>query len=111
MMSVFKINEEWDSDVTYYAPTKLRKAPVMKMKKMPSLKVDTTDPDYYTNYTIMPVSASVVTGVSNVTAAKQVTNVTYINTLGVQSTTPFRGINIVVTHFDDGTRTVTKLVK
>ena len=109
MMSVFKINEEWDSDVTYYSPNKMRKG--TKIKQLPALKVDTTDPDYYTNYTIMPVSASVVTGVSNVNAAKQVTNVTYINTLGVQSTTPFRGINIVVTHFDDGTRTVTKLVK
>ncbi len=111
MMSVFKINEEWDSDVTYYSPNKMRKAPVMKMKKMPSLKVDTTDPDYYTNYTIMPVNATSVTAINDIDLAKQVTKVTYINMTGLESNTPFQGMNIVVTLYNDGTKAISKVVK
>lgn len=111
MMSVFKINEEWDSDVTYYSPIKMRKAPVMKMKKMPSLKVDTTDPDYYTNYTIMPVNATSVTAINDIDLAKQVTKVTYINMTGLESNTPFQGMNIVVTLYNDGTKAISKVVK
>ena len=111
MMSVFKINEEWDSDVTYYSPIKMRKAPVMKMKKMPSLKVDTTDPEYYTNYTIMPVNATSVTAINDIDLAKQVTKVTYINMTGLESNTPFQGMNIVVTLYNDGTKAISKVVK
>ena len=111
MMSVFKINEEWDSDVTYYSPIKMRKAPVMKMTKMPSLKVDTTDPDYYTNYTIMPVNATSVTAINDIDLTKQVTKVTYINMTGLESNTPFQGMNIVVTLYNDGTKAISKVVK
>ncbi len=109
MMSVFKINEEWDSDVTYYSPIKMRKG--TKIKQLPALKVDTTDPDYYTNYTIMPVNATSVTAINDIDLAKQVTKVTYINMTGLESNTPFQGMNIVVTLYNDGTKAISKVVK
>lgn len=109
MMSVFKINEEWDSDVTYYSPNKMRKG--TKIKQLPALKVDTTDPDYYTNYTIMPVNATSVTAINDIDLAKQVTKVTYINMTGLESNTPFQGMNIVVTLYNDGTKAISKVVK
>lgn len=109
MMSVFKINEEWDSDVTYYSPIKIRKG--TKIKQLPALKVDTTDPDYYTNYTIMPVNATSVTAINDIDLAKQVTKVTYINMTGLESNTPFQGMNIVVTLYNDGTKAISKVVK
>ena len=109
MMSVFKINEEWDSDVTYYSPNKMRKG--TKIKQLPALKVDTTDPDYYTNYTIMPVNATSVTAINDIDLAKQITKVTYINMTGLESNTPFQGMNIVVTLYNDGTKAISKVVK
>lgn len=43
--------------------------------------------------------------------AKEVKMVRYYNTLGVESTTPFTGVNIIVTTFTDGTRAVVKAIK
>lgn len=50
-------------------------------------------------------------GVEQVIAGKQVVAVRYINVAGQESETPFSGVNIVVTTFDDGTVTTTKVVK
>ena len=50
-------------------------------------------------------------GVEQVVAGKQVTDVRYINVAGQESETPFSGVNIVVTTYDDGTVTTTKVVK
>jgi len=116
ILSVFKINEPWDSNTTYYAPRMVKsyKAAVrkeMKSIKTHSLKMLNTDSNYYTNYTILPVSAAVTTGIDTIDAAKQVSKVTYTNLMGMTSETPFQGLNIVVTEFNDGTRVTTKVVK
>ena len=74
-------------------------------------KVHYGDNDYYTNYTIMPVSADVLTAIDNLDATKQVTKVSYVSTTGVVSDKPFQGVNIVITQFNDGSRIVTKAVK
>lgn len=50
-------------------------------------------------------------GVEQVIAGKQVTDVRYINVAGQESETPFSGVNIVVTTYDDGSVTTTKVVK
>lgn len=52
-----------------------------------------------------------VSGVDDILAGKTVQSVMYVNTLGVQSATPFDGVNIVVTRYTDGTTATTKLVK
>lgn len=50
-------------------------------------------------------------GIEQVTVGKQVVNVRYINVAGQESENPFNGVNIVVTTYDDGTVTTTKVVK
>lgn len=53
----------------------------------------------------------VVTGVDTISANKQVENVIYYNPTGVAHTTPFDGINIMVTTYTDGSTSATKFVK
>ena len=112
MKCVFKINEPWEpSEQTDYSVSRKVKRAMLKPASLPSLKVKVTDDDYYTNYTIMPVSAEFITGVDNLDTTKQVAKVTYVNALGMKSNTPFQGVNIVITEHGDGTRTVAKTVK
>lgn len=51
------------------------------------------------------------TRIENVTTPKEVKSVTYYNTLGIESSTPFEGINIIVTTFTDGTQATTKAIR
>ena len=51
------------------------------------------------------------TGVQEVNTAKAVSHITYYNLSGMQSATPFEGVNIVVTTYTDGTRTAQKMMK
>jgi hypothetical protein len=111
MMSVFKVNEPWEADDYSAAPQRSFKAAVRKTMKAPSLKVHYSDAGYYTNYTIMPVSAEIVTAIDNIGDTKHVVKVSYVSVTGIVSDNPFNGVNIVVTEFDDGSRIVTKAVK
>ena len=64
------------------------------------------------NYNIKVVDAGspyiVATPVTDVKQAAKVTSVRYFNLQGMSSDTPFQGINIVVTTYDDGSRTSSK---
>lgn len=53
----------------------------------------------------------VITAIDNITAGKTATRVTYYNTLGVPSNVPHPGINIVVTEYNDGSRSAVKMMK
>lgn len=108
---VFKLSEPWEAEDASYAPRRSYKAAASRAMKAPALKAKISDADYYTNYTIMPVGASVTTGIDNVNATKQAVKVSYVNMMGTVSDTPFKGVNIVITEFNDGTRVVTKAVK
>ena len=57
------------------------------------------------------VGPVVVDAISVVDAAKDVTSVKYFNLQGVESATPFDGVNIMVKTYEDGTKTTSKLVK
>lgn len=57
------------------------------------------------------VKPKTITGVTDVTTAKAVKQVRYINPAGQVSAQPFDGINIIETTYDDGTKSVTKVVK
>ena len=54
---------------------------------------------------------AVTTAIGVVKSDSGVQKVTYYNTAGVSSSTPFDGLNVVVTVKADGTRQVTKMVK
>ena len=111
MTCVFKLSEPWEVEEASYAPRRSYKAAASRAIKAPALKAKISDADYYTNYTIMPVGASVTTGIDDVSAIKQAIKVSFVNMMGKVSDAPFNGVNIVITEFSDGTRVVTKAVK
>ena len=51
------------------------------------------------------------TAINTVQASKEAVSHTYYNIAGVASVKPFKGINIVVTHYSDGTHTATKVIR
>ena len=51
------------------------------------------------------------TAISIVSVNREVVDVEYVNCMGVVSKHPFSGVNIVVTRYSDGSRTVVKVIK
>ena len=51
------------------------------------------------------------TAINTVQASKEAVSHTYYNIAGITSDKPFKGINIVVTHYSDGTHTTTKVIR
>ncbi|MBR1551375.1 MAG: starch-binding protein [Muribaculaceae bacterium] len=69
---------------------------------------------YYVKKQELPVNWSndVATAITDLVANDaQVTNVRYINMAGVESATPFQGVNMVVTTYSNGNTTVAKVIK
>lgn len=56
---------------------------------------------------VLPMS----TGVNDMTTAKAISSVKYVSATGIESDKPFDGVNIVVTTYQDGTMSTTKVVK
>ena len=108
---VFKLSEPWEAEDASYAPRRSYKSAINRVMKAPSLKAKISGADYYTNYTIMPLSASSITGINDIDVAKQAVKVSYVNMTGNVSDNPFPGMNIVITHYNDGTKAITKAVK
>lgn len=57
------------------------------------------------------VDDKVPTAINNILDVKQVVGVKYYNVAGVESNTPFQGVNIVVTRYSDGSMTTKKILK
>ncbi len=55
----------------------------------------------------------IITGVTDVTmnATREVMSVSYVNTIGQVSSTPWKGVNMVVTRYTDGSTSTTKVMK
>lgn len=53
----------------------------------------------------------IATGVTHNVATKSISGVKYVNLAGVQSTVPFDGVNVVVTTYSDGTKSISKIMK
>lgn len=51
------------------------------------------------------------TGIIDLIGDRQVASVTYVNTLGMQSSQPFDGVNIVVTRYNDGSIMTSKVIR
>ena len=54
---------------------------------------------------------NLITAVNDVKQRAQVQRVEYVNVAGMRSSKPFDGINIVITHYTDGTTATSKVVK
>ena len=52
----------------------------------------------------------VITSIAQPVVSKTVSRVVYYNLLGVASDHPFKGVNIVVTEYDDGSKSTRKTV-
>lgn len=59
----------------------------------------------------MKQNQSVPTAIIDVAASASPVAVDYYNVAGVRSATPFSGVNIVVTHYSDGTTSTVKMIK
>lgn len=72
-----------------------------------------TNSDNYVTRVIHPVrlSNNPATGVQDNMVTRTVKSVRYFNLAGMVSSTPFAGINIVVTDYTDGTRATSKVLK
>ena len=67
-----------------------------------------------TDYMIYPLDMSddgTPTAVIELNGMKTVTSVSYYNVMGVESSTPFDGINIVVTRYSDGSTSTVKVLR
>jgi hypothetical protein len=97
IQSVAQLKEPWDAATTG-APA----------------KVGANDDLSFQNYVVYPLAiteSQVITGVDNLNAGKDVVSVQYVNAAGMVSTTPFKGVNMVVTRYADGSQVTTKVVK
>ena len=56
-------------------------------------------------------ATSISTGISTVKTGAQVESVRYYNTIGVESSEPFKGVNIVVTRYSDGNTITSKMIR
>lgn len=75
-------------------------------------KIAATDPGAHTNVISYALDAAqVTTGVDDVNAVKAVKSVSYYNVAGMESATPFEGMNLVVTRYTDGTTSTSKVMK
>lgn len=52
-----------------------------------------------------------VTGVTDIYGTKAISSIKYYNVAGMESETPYKGVNLVVTNYTDGSQAVSKLVK
>ncbi len=52
-----------------------------------------------------------ITGVDNAVAAKTVAGVKYYNLAGIESATPFSGVNVKVINYTDGSKQAVKVIK
>jgi hypothetical protein len=65
--------------------------------------------DLSAEYIVYPLRLiDVPTAINTVETSGKVVNVKYYNMLGIESATPFNGVNVVVTTYDNGNRTTTK---
>jgi len=64
-------------------------------------------------YTVYPYAniSDTPTGVERLESGAQVVSVKYYNMMGVESDVPFKGINIMVTNYDNGISTRSKILK
>lgn len=67
---------------------------------------------YIAEYTISDeLKNDIPTSINGVDSYRQIVSEKYYNPAGIESDTPFKGVNIVVTRYSDGSTTTTKILK
>ena len=82
-------------------------------KSVSGAKAADPNGDYYiAEYTISDaLTSDIPTSINGVESYRQVVSEKYYNAAGVESDTPFKGVNIVVTRYSDGTTSTVKVLK
>ena len=94
----------------YFTPKTSTNSPAPGMSIQPK-SVDNNSKFYVAEYTVpYTITGGISTGIESV-QARQVAGVKYYNVAGVESDRPFKGVNIVVTRYSDGSMSTTKIVK
>ncbi len=57
------------------------------------------------------LTSNIPTSINGVDSYRNVVSMKYYNVAGIESDTPFKGVNIVVTRYSDGSTTTTKILK
>lgn len=66
---------------------------------------------YIAEYELEDTDVSIVTAINELFNGRVAVETTYVNALGQQSSQPFDGVNIVITRYNDGTVTTSKVLK
>lgn len=79
----------------------------------PMLKAADPNGDYYiAEYTISDaLTSGIPTAINGVEIYNNISSVKYYNAAGIESDKPFKGVNIVVTRYSDGSVTTSKILK
>ena len=72
---------------------------------------DDASEKYYVKTTFDEHNTSIPTAISTIDGSAQVESVRYYNTIGVESSEPFKGVNIVVTRYSDGNTITSKMIR
>ena len=96
----------------YFAPASPASGTTMGINIKDNDALDDARPFYIVEDVIShTIYSGVTTGITTVDGNRQLVNVKYYNTAGVAGDRPFKGINIVVKSYSDGSRQVVKIVK
>ncbi len=96
--------------ITYYVRFYYKKVDERSLNGVRRAPVE--EGEYYiVEYQPTDNEIQVVTGLMELSGDRQVTGVTYVNALGMQSSEPFDGVNIVVTRYSDGSVSTTRVLK
>ena len=75
-------------------------------------QVQDTKPYYIAEYEFpFTINSGIPTGVEMLNANRQVVGTKYYNVAGIESDTPFLGVNIVVIEMTDGSKKIVKMVR
>ena len=101
--------------VHYYGRVKSLEEPtsgdVNTLSVTPRAQDDQAQVYYVSEFKYHPAINDIPTGINGVMQSVQVESVEYIDVMGRVSSRPFKGLNIVVTRYTDGTIITTKQVK
>lgn len=83
--------------------------------KAPSRDLTAADFDYFVADGEVEFKSSdynqIITGIDDMKSNREVVSVSYVNTIGQVSSTPWKGVNMVVTRYTDGSTSTTKVMK
>ena len=97
---------------SYGTPATASGVPAIRATDSPSGKTDQTASTVIMAQPLdLEVEHPLPTGINGVVSDSKVVGVEYVNLAGVRSSKPFKGVNIVVTRYSDGSTTTSKIIK